>query len=41
VAESLLHRQGSAADRDARQRFLEQFMLTRLTPAADGPAPTR
>jgi len=37
VAESLLHRQGSASDRDARQRFLQQFMMTRLPPAADGP----
>jgi hypothetical protein len=37
VAESLLHRQGNATDRAARQRFLEQLMLTQLTPAPDGP----
>jgi hypothetical protein len=41
VAESLLHRQGNTTDRDARQRFLEQFMLTRLTPGADGQPPAR
>ena len=29
VAESLLHRQGSAAERDARRRFVEGFMQAR------------
>lgn len=34
VAESLLHRQGSAAERDARRRFLERLVQT---PLAQGP----
>jgi hypothetical protein len=27
VAESLLHRQGSGAEREERRRFVEQFIL--------------
>ena len=38
VAESLLHRQGSRAERDERQRFLEQFMVTRLRPSEAPPS---
>jgi len=33
VAESLLHRQGSAAQRDERRRFVEGFMQSRVVPA--------
>ncbi|MBL8348186.1 MAG: TetR/AcrR family transcriptional regulator [Rubrivivax sp.] len=32
VAESILHRQGSAADREARRVFVERFMQSRVTP---------
>jgi len=36
VAESLLHRQGSAAERDERRRFVEGFMQSRVVPARAG-----
>lgn len=35
VAESLLHRQGSAAERDARRAFVERFMQAGAAPKAD------
>ncbi|MCW5633960.1 MAG: TetR/AcrR family transcriptional regulator [Rubrivivax sp.] len=38
VAESLLHRQGSAAEREARRRFVEQLMLSPLAVAPAGSA---
>ncbi len=38
VAESLLHRQGSATDRETRRAFVERFIQARVAPEPEGGA---